>query len=306
MLIRNIHAYIHNRTIHNITLHYITLNEIRLPHTHTYIHTYLPTYLPTYLRTHTYMLIYIYVYSRPTYLYTNFPNVQQRLAQVPQDDSAQTQQSEKQYSCATSTLLQQHWNTWQLLWIFHGSGALPNQGHLQATAVRKQPESLDPSTLGNFQQNKAVAQQRRGLDPRKLGDSQQNKLPNNKREDLIPEQLGDPQQTAVSNRQRTWSQSTGGFSATFSKHTQTTMAAPADDVVTALAATHKLKLKPQHMMVTMPHMENGSTSSQHTWAHRTHSTQGCSGWPKQQHNKWQRHIYGKQLQHWRKQKHGFN
>ena len=51
------------------------------------------------------------------------------------------------------------YNIWQLLWIFHGSGALPNQGHLQATAVN--------------------------------------------------------------NRQRTWSQSTGGFSTTLSKHTHT-------------------------------------------------------------------------------------
>ena len=72
-------------------------------------------------------------------------------------------------------------NRGKLLWIFHGSGALPNQGHLQATAVN--------------------------------------------------------------NRQRTWSQNTGGFSTTLST-TQTTMAAPADDEATALAATHKLKLKP--------------------------------------------------------------
>ena len=132
----------------------------------------------------------------------------------------------------------------QLPWIFNGSGALPNQGHLQATAVN--------------------------------------------------------------NRQRTWSQNTGGSSTRHNKHLHTTMAASADDEVTALAATHKLKLKPQHMMATMPHMKNGKTSSQHTWAYRTHSSQGCLGWQKQQHNKWQRHSYDKQLQHWRKQKHGSN
>ena len=69
----------------------------------------------------------------------------------------------------------------QLLWILHGSGALPNQGH--------------------------------------------------------------PQATAVNNRQRTWSQSTGGFSTKHTKHLHATMAATADDEVTALAATHRLKLK---------------------------------------------------------------
>ena len=61
----------------------------------------------------------------------------------------------------------------QLLWILHGSGALPNQGH--------------------------------------------------------------PQATAVNNRQRTWSQSTGGFSTKHTKHLHATMA--------ATAATHRLKLK---------------------------------------------------------------
>ena len=69
----------------------------------------------------------------------------------------------------------------QLPWIFHGSGALPNQGHLQATAVN--------------------------------------------------------------NRQRTRSQNTGGSSTRRHKHLHTTMAVPAGDEVTALTATHKLKLK---------------------------------------------------------------
>ena len=134
-----------------------------------YIHTYIHTYVHTYI--HTYMLMYVYVYSRPTYLYTNFPNVQQRLAQVAQDDSAQTQQSEKQYSCATSTLLQQHCNTWQLLWIFHGSGALPYQGHLRTTTVNNRQRTWSQNNWGIL--NKQQWTTGRGLDPRALGDSQQ-------------------------------------------------------------------------------------------------------------------------------------
>ena len=104
----------------------------------------------------------------------------------------------------------------QLLWILHGSGALPNQGHLQATAISKQRRGLDPIILGDPQQHKAVAQQRRGLDPRTMGDSQQNKTAKQQRRGLDPRKLGK----------------------------QITMAAPADEEATALAATHRLKLKP--------------------------------------------------------------
>ena len=116
----------------------------------------------------------------------------------------------------------------KLLWIFHGSGALPNQGHLQATAVN--------------------------------------------------------------NRQRTWSQNTGGFSTTLStthkpqwQRQQTTKQQPWQQHTSS-------NWNLQHMMATMPHMKNGNTSSQHTWAYMTHSIQGCSDWPKQQHNKWLRHT----------------
>ena len=134
---------------------------------HTYQHAYIHTYIHTYIHVN----IHIYVHSRPTYLYTNFPNVQQRLVQVAQDDSAQTQQSEKQYSGATSTLLPQHCNTWQLLWIFHGSGTLPDQGHLHTTAVNNRQRTWSQNNRGIL--NKQQWTTGRGLDPRALGDSQQ-------------------------------------------------------------------------------------------------------------------------------------
>ena len=59
-------------------------------------------------------------------------------------------------------------------------------------------------------------------------------------------------------------------------------------------------------MATTPHMKNGNTSSRHTGAYKTHSTQGCLDWQKQQHNKWQKHTSDRQHQNWKKQKHGSN
>ena len=74
---------------------------------HTYIHTYtqtdIHTYVQTYIHTytHTYMFISKYLYSRPTYLYTNiqtFDNVWLKTT-VPRDNSERNK-----HSCACSTL----------------------------------------------------------------------------------------------------------------------------------------------------------------------------------------------------------
>ena len=127
------------------------------------------------------MLIYKYVYRKPTYLCTvdqTFNNVWLKWFKT----TAQCPKERKHTAARVQHCNSRDWHSQQLLWIFHGSGALPNQGHLQATPVN--------------------------------------------------------------NRQRTWSQNTGGFSTKHTTHLHTTMAAPADDEVAALAATHKLKLKP--------------------------------------------------------------
>ena len=200
------------------------------------------------------------MYNRPTYLCTvdqTFNNVWLKTrAQYP---------TERKHTAARV----QHCNNRDR----HGSGALPDQGHLQATAISKQRRGLDPIILGDPQQHIAAAQQRKGLDPRTLGYSQQNKTAKQQRGRLDPRTLGDSQTT----KERTSSQEIEGFSK------QTTMAAPADEEATALAATQRFK--PQHLMATMPHMKSGNTSSQHTWVYKTPFTQGCLGWKNKQRNK---------------------
>ena len=112
-------------------------------------------------------------------------------------------------------------------------------GHLQATAISKQRRGLDPTILGDPQPHKTAKQQRRGHDPSTLGDSQQNKAAAQQRRGLDPRTLRDsPQNKTVKEQRRGLDPRNWGILETSNN------GSAGDEEATALAATHRLKLKP--------------------------------------------------------------
>ena len=159
----------------------------------------------------------------------------------------------------------------QLLWILHGSGALPGAspsnsnkplywGILNHTKLpNNKGEDMIPAHWGTLNKTKQRHNNGEGLIPEHWGILRKTKLSKNKGEDLIPGTGGFSKQATMAaqemRKQQPWQQHTG------------------------------LNLSLQHMMATMPHFKSGNTSSQRTWVYKTPFTQRCLGWQNKQCNK---------------------
>ena len=160
--------------------------------------------------------------------------------------------------------------------ILHGSGALPYQGHLQATAVNNRQRAWSQNTGGlstilhtthKEQHDKQQRKQQLNNNTLTTGRSSDSKTLEELQQNSAKQQWRHHQQHHQMIRQKRWQQHTGSNSG------------------------------PQHTMATIPHLKSGNTNSQPTWVSWTHSTPTCCDVQQQLHNDSQKQTWEEQHKH---------